>query len=269
MTALTDAPAITDHALARGVLCRALKLGFDRPGNALLEAFFSRQGRHALRLASRSLEGGRSLNPQDSKTPTLGSTVERTCTSEAPGLEQLNNAYERLFGHTLRGRVCPYECEYGRQALLMRTNELADLGGFYAAFGLRSSAMRHERHDHIACEFEFLEVLSRKECWAIEHGDAELAEVTLTAVGTFLSRHLARFGRAFARSLQETELHGFYNGLGRLCEGFLLVECDRLGIAVGPEVLELRSTEPDSVPMACGSEDEDLVQIGRGSEDAS
>ncbi|MFQ5525432.1 MAG: molecular chaperone [Thermoanaerobaculia bacterium] len=256
MTTLAEAPRATDRALARAVLGRALKLGFDRPGDALLEAFFSRQGRQALRVAARNLDG--------EQNGRLEAALESVCASRSPGLDPLNEAYERLFGHTLRGRVCPYECEYGRQALLMRSNELADLGGFYAAFGLRSSDTRHERHDHIACEFEFLEFLSRKECWAIEQGDTEMAEVTLSAVGSFLTRHLARFGRAFARSLRDTETLPFYNTLGRLCEVFLLVECARLGVAVGPKVLTLRSTEPDKVPMACGSESDDLVQIGRG-----
>ncbi len=257
MTIPIDTPTVYTGALARGVLCRALKLGFDNPGEALLEAFFSADGRDAQRSAARHLESG---PPQG-----LTDAVERACSSKTLGLEPLTRAYARLFGHTLRGQVCPYECEYGRQALLMRSNELADLGGFYAAFGLRSSETRHERHDHVACEFEFLEFLSRKECWAIEHDDIEMAEVTAKAVGTFLDRHLARFGRAFARSVQQADPQGFYGGLGGLCEAFLLAECARLGVSIGPAVLELRSSEADNMPMACGSSDasqDELVHIG-------
>jgi TorA maturation chaperone TorD len=249
-----DVSNAMDRVLARAVLCRALKLGFDQPTNTLLQALFSDDGREALRLAALSLEGRESR--------ALSAVVERLGALAVPELEQLRYSHERLFGHTLRGRVCPYECEYGRQALLLRAQELADLGGFYAAFGLRSAATRHERPDHVACQFEFVEFLSRKEFWAIENDDAEMADLTLKALAEFLRQHLARFGRAFARSLQDAEPRGFYGMLGEFCEAFLLVECGRLGVPIGPEILELRTSGDDDVPMACGSDD--LVELGSG-----
>ncbi len=246
----------TDRLLARGVLYRALKLGLDRPSKATVGTFFDVEGRAALRQACRSLEEGR--------PGPLGAAVDRLCALADPGLGEIRLSHERLFGHTLRGRVCPYECEYGHRALLQQAQELADLSGSYAAFGLRASGTRHERADHIACQFEFLEFLVRKECWAQAHGDDEMAEVTRSAARTFLGDHLARFGRAFARSLQEAARDELYGALGGLCEALLRVECERLDLPLGPDVLELRSTEPDGVPMACGSGDDELVQLGGG-----
>ncbi|MFQ5349081.1 MAG: molecular chaperone [Thermoanaerobaculia bacterium] len=244
----------TDRLLARGVLFRALKLGLDRPGEATCRALFGKEGRETLSRAARSLDEG--------VPGPLGAAVDRLCSLAEPGLDELQLAHERLFGHTLRGRVCPYECEYGHRALLQQAQELADLSGYYAAFGLRASETRHERPDHIACQFEFLEFLVRKECWALAHADAEMAEVTRSAARLFLGDHLARFGRAFARSLQKASPDDLYGSLGALCEALLRVECERLDLELGPQVLELRSTEPDGVPMACGSGDDQLVQLG-------
>jgi TorA maturation chaperone TorD len=254
VTAAADA---TDRLLARGVLYRALKLGLDRPAEATVRLFFDGEGRQVLSQAAWSLEEG--------QPGPLGAAVDRLCALAEPGLDELRLAHERLFGHTLRGRVCPYECEYGHRALLQQAQELADLSGFYAAFGLRASETRHERADHIACQFEFLEFLVRKECWALARGDAEMAEVTASAARFFLGDHLARFGRAFAHSLQEAAPDDLYGVLGGLCEALLRFECGRLDLPLGPEVLGLCSTEPDGVPMACGSDGaEELVQLGSG-----
>ncbi|MCP4204564.1 MAG: hypothetical protein GY769_21860 [bacterium] len=252
----TDVATARDELLARGVLYRALKLGLDRPTQETHRAFFDNERRQALRLAARWLEHGR--------PGALAAAVDLLYRDAPPQLEQLERSYEHLFGHTLRGRVCPYECEYGRRAMLQQAHELADLAGFYAAFGLKASETRHERPDHVACQFEFLEFLVRKEDWALENGDAEMAQITREAGKKFLRDHLSRFGRAFAHTLEEAAPGEFYGSLGGLCQALLRFDCERLELALGPKVLELASTAPDHVPMACGSAgSDDLVQLGQ------
>lgn len=242
--------AAIDHALARGVVANFLSRllapseagpgrtpGVRHGGRAALEAAASlldRAGDERLRRAAAALVAD--------LPPTPGS-------------------HERLFGHTLRGAVCPYESEYGKRALIQQAHELADLAGFYEAFGLRMPEGRRERVDHVACELEFLGFLSCKEAWALEAGEAELVEITRNAIGQFLGEHLGRFGRAFAVSLQTADPRGTYGRAGELCEAFLEVECERFRVPLGPALLELRSAREDAVPMACGS-GEDLVQIG-------
>lgn len=255
---LMNEPAVSDQLLARAVVYRALGIGLDQPTQATHAGFCA--GRAALQLAARTLE-------EEVDGP-LFAAVERLLGLAPPGHEALRRSHERLFGHTLRGRVCPYECEYDSRAMLQQAHDLADLAGFYAAFGLCTGEGRHERPDHVACEVEFLEFLVRKECWALEHGDGEMAGTTRAAARMFLGDHLARFGRAFAGALQEAEPDGFYGALGELCETFLRLECERLDLPLGPKVLELCSTEPDGVPMACGSagsgNSDELVQLGGG-----
>ncbi len=182
----------------------------------------------------------------------------RAVTGAPPPAE---DAAERLFGHTLRGAVCPYESEYGNRALIQQAHELADLAGFYEAFGLRVASARPERPDHVACELEFFGFLSRKEAWALEASDSEMLEITRLAAGKFLREHLGRFGRAFAVSLRTADAGGYYERVGELCEIFLAGECEHCGVPLGPSMMELRPAVQDEVPMACGS-GEDLVQIG-------
>jgi TorA maturation chaperone TorD len=244
--------ALVDDTLACGVLCRALKLGFEPPEQSSLDSIFSAAGKEALKKAAARLETDLS--------GALSDVVERFCALPKPWAEDLRQTFERLFGHTLRGRVCPYECEYGRHPLLQQAHQLADLGGFYEAFGLRPASDHGERVDHIACELEFLEFLSVKEVLALQLEDREGWQITHEAARRFLREHLARFGRAFARNLREEASPGFYLLLAELCEVFLGVECERLEVPLGPELLALRPEEAEDAPMACGSEG--VVQIG-------
>ena len=156
-------------------------------------------------------------------------------------LGALEQSYNRLFGHTLRGVVCPYETEYGRAHPFQQAQELADLAGFYAAFGLKPSEEPNGRVDHIAHELEFLEFLSCKEAYAIENHEDEMLGITREALGRFLGEHVGHFGRAFGLHLQEADDGGFYGDLGGLLAAFLSSECKRQGVPVGPKLLELRS----------------------------
>ena len=252
MTNATIESVSVDNALACGVLCRTLKLGFQPPDQLGLDSIFSVDGKQALKQAAALLDADRE--------GALSDVVERLCVLPKPWAEDLRQTYERLFGHTLRGRVCPYECEYGRNPLLQQAHQLADLAGFYAAFGLRPAGDHGERVDHVACEIEFLEFLSVKEVVALQLEERDGWQITSDAGRQFLREHLARFGRAFARNLQAEAPPGFYLMLAELCEVFLSVACDRLGVPLGPELLALRPEEDEEVPMACGSEG--VVQIG-------
>jgi TorA maturation chaperone TorD len=188
-----SAAATVDRALARAVLARALKLAFRRPTEQSAEALFTRAGGEALLEAALVLEDG-SRGPLFRAAEALGAGPH-------PGLPELEARFDRVFGHTLRGSVVPYETEYGGDALFRQGQEMADLAGFYRAFGLRPGDGHTERLDHAGVEFEFLEILSLKEVYAIERGEAVMLEVTRDAVASFLSHHLGRFGCALGEAL--------------------------------------------------------------------
>lgn len=248
----------TDQALARSVLCRALQLGLALPSTSSLAALFGPRERDAILGAAALLGAGPETD--------LAAAVEALVDGPAPALEEIRKTHDLLFGHTLRGRVCPYETEYGAGVLFQQAQELADISGYYLAFGLRLPDGLPERPDHAACEIEFYQFLALKETYAMEGGEVEMLELTRKAGALFLRDHLGRFGRAFGARLAGEDAGGFYGRLGAALSAFLAGECRRLGVSAGPELMELRSTEDDAVPMACGAEPsesrDDLVQIG-------
>ena len=175
-------------------------------------------------------------------------------------LEQWLTAHGQMFGHTVKGVVCPYESEYGQSGLFEQPRRLSKIMGFYSAFGLTTRELERERPDHISCQLEFMDILSRKEAVALELKDHEMWDETRKAVGLFLKDHVGRFGLAFARLLREEDAAGFYGRLADVLFDFLAMECQRVGVPRGSEVLRPRPAEEDGVPMACGDQS-DLVQL--------
>jgi len=239
-------PKAIDIALARAVVCRTLRMGFHTPNEEIVRSLSSPESMQALRGAALLLDRG------------LAAAASLFSREKVPPLTDLEQDYNRLFGHTLRGKVCPYGTEYGKAHSFQQAHILSDLAGFYLAFGLRPAAAVNERVDHIAYQLEFLEFLSRKEAFALEQGEQEMLEVTRHALKKLLREHLGRFGRAVGSRLQQEDRDGFYGRLGSLCSLFLRTECERQGVPVGSEVLELLSSEEERVPMACGTGDEEL-----------
>jgi DMSO reductase family type II enzyme chaperone len=233
-----------ERTLCRSGLWEALALGFAPPAEDTLTRLVAPTGSAALAALAAALDeaDGTDVAPR----------VAALAIAAAPTLDRLRLDYTRLFGHTARGLVPPYETEYGDDSLFAPQREMSDLGACFRAFGLRVDARAHERPDHVACECEFLLVLARKEARAQALGDQPMSEATRDAVRVFLRDHLGRWAPAFGASLAQADPGGFYGALGRLLTAFVGAECGRVGVSAGPEFLRLRSTAPDETPMACG-----------------
>jgi putative dimethyl sulfoxide reductase chaperone len=250
---MSEISAELDHALARSVICRVLAAALQRPARDTLDDLAAPRSVEALLHAALVLDGG--------LAGPIHEAAAACAAAPSGSLQEIDALHASLLGHTLRGRICPYETEYGGRHVFGQAQELADIAGFYLAFGLMPAGMEAGRPDHIAVEIEFMAFLSLKEAHAIERRDEEMLAVTRGAMRRFLREHVGRFGRAFASSLIREDPTGFYGRTGRLCATVLTFECGRQGVPIGPETLEVRPEEPDDVPMACGSS-ADLVQIG-------
>lgn len=232
-----------DEALARAVVYHFLAVGFQPPG----AGSFGEQGFGRVAEALRLLAG-------DRRSP-LAAVADRVAALEPPSVETVENGYARLFGHTARGLVCACETEYGSARAFQQPQQLADLAGTYLAFGLRPA--HAFRVDHIACECEFMDFLSRKEAVLLSAGesgtpDDETLDVTRRAAREFLRDHLGRFGRAFATRLVQEAPDPYFATLGHVLLAWLDAECARFDIDPGP--IELPLCPPvEEVEAACGT----------------
>lgn len=254
-----------DDALARAVVYRALSIGFQTPTAERLRQVGAHGRFRALTTALYYLgpPGGHTL---------LAPAAARLEALVVPGVEALAARFWHLFGHTTRGLICACETEYGPDNGFHQPQQLADISGYYLAFGLRPAAAADARADHIACECEFMDFLSRKEAiWLGQppEGDAEeTLEVTRQAARWFLRDHLGRFGRAFAARVAAEDDRGYFGALGHVLLAFVDAECARAGVEAGPLDLVVRPESIDEAPMACGRASEpgtasDLIQIQR------
>jgi TorA maturation chaperone TorD len=163
-------------------------------------------------------------------------------------------AYLRIFGHTVKGDCPPHELEYGslHADKLYQPHLLADIAGFYRAFGLELTPEATDRVDHIALEAEFYAVLCAKEAYARVHGLPELDQC-LDAQKKFLRDHLARWTPAFSRRVERHTTEEFYQHAARLLRETVLAECARHGVRPGNDDVQLRPVDELTDPCgACG-----------------
>ncbi len=152
----------------------------------------------------------------------------------ALGLEELQTAHARLFGHTLRAAVVPYETEWDPAAgQILQAHLLADLAAFYRAFGLELAPCG-ERVDHLSVELSFLQFLAVKEALAAERGQGELADVARDAERRFLAEHIGRWVPGLCRKLAMLDAQGFHGCAAEFLEQLLASESRRLDARAAP-----------------------------------
>jgi TorA maturation chaperone TorD len=249
-----------DLALCRSAMYEALALGFRPPTAETVKRLILDYHNRALAEIAAMMVETDSPSQREVELPRRIRQLNECF--DARNLESLERSYFFLFGHTAQPKVPPYETEYGEEALFQQPQELADISGFVSVFGLKLN--NPERIDHISCECEFLCFLNRKEAHALEANNAEMLEETRRAQRLFLKDHLGRFVPAFAKMLNRENPKGFYGALGNFCYDFIRMECARINVSLGSELLRLRPTDLMDGCFTCGS-GEELIQITRSS----
>lgn len=166
-------------------------------------------------------------------------------------LDAARSEYLALFDHG--PERCPiHETEYGRMRGVAKGNDLADISGFYKAFGVElTEDEQREMPDHFAVELEFYAVLLAKQAYLMEAGAQEGVEIVEDARRKFLTAHLGAFAKALAAQpvLARSEL---YSAAFELCHALVVEECSQLGISPAPlDGIELGA---EAEPMCCGAD---------------
>ncbi|MBI2060938.1 MAG: molecular chaperone TorD family protein [Nitrospirae bacterium] len=159
--------------------------------------------------------------------PLVGSVEVERLTGELADLpaEAGNSrvdAHARLFGFGGAGEISLYETEHVGQEIFRKSRDLADITGFYRAFGMEINSSDRERVDHLSVEAEFLSWLCAKQAVALFDGMIEEAGVCREAEARFLKDHFLRWVPGLAARIAGRS-DGFYRTLSLLTVAFLSV----------------------------------------------
>lgn len=163
--------------------------------------------------------------------------------------------HQRVFGLLAGKTAPPYETEYCRSALTFyRAQQLADIAGFYGAFGLEPNQALPERQDHISLELEFMARLIHKELFAEAAGEPALkekAQLCREAQQKFFEAHLAWWAPAFAELLRRESSEGLYATVADALASFIASERAFLGIQPPRDLAEPKSEPETEVANQC------------------
>ena len=175
--------------------------------------------------------------------PSLGQMLARL----VDGVAVLQADYLRCFD-VGKERVPIYETEYGRMRGLSKGKDLADVLGFYEAFGFALADERAgEMPDHLAIELEFYALLLYKQSCLVD--DAAGWEIVEDARQKFLRDHLGGFVAALAsRPMVSTD--PVYGPVTRWCADLVAEECRLAGVVPAP--LDFFASDDASEPANCG-----------------
>lgn len=218
------------RALARSKVYQFLSLGFLYPDSPTLEALADSlpQVELALRLLD-DLETRESLN---------------ALLVSAWGPSAWQEEYLRVFGQAISKECPPYETEYDQAHIFQKAQALADIAGFYTAFGLQLSSTFKDRPDHLSTELEFMHFLTLKELHALAGGQPQdRIEMCRDAQRKFLGDHLYPWVPEFVTRLKEKAGPGTYRLWGQLATAFLSAEMGLLGLKNSVQVAGLNNDE--------------------------
>lgn len=132
-------------------------------------------------------------------------------------LLDLQGRHNTLFATQLTAPA--FETAYELDKTARRSVELADIQGFYHAFGVDVTAPI--RPDSLVAELEFLGILLAKKQYAEEKADREGQAICQDAYEAFLMDHPGRWFAVFAEGLEAATEEPFYQHMGRLLVAFL------------------------------------------------
>lgn len=140
----------------------------------------------------------------------------------AASAEQLALEHDRLFRAK---EIWLYSAEHVAENEFQRAQLLADVMGFYRAFGVEPSS---DRPDALACEFEFMHYLVYKRVYALESATladaAAKAALCFDAQQKFFAEHLYPAAKKVASAISAQSENAFYRQIAAELLEFLEAE---------------------------------------------
>jgi nitrate reductase assembly molybdenum cofactor insertion protein NarJ len=233
----------TGAALVRSQLYRLLALLFRYPAAEDLEALCALS-------AGLGGETGAAVGPE-----VRAALAAVAGAAAATGLAEAQEGHVRVFGHVTLPDCPLYEtaCDLGDP--FAQAQALADLAGFYRAFGLDMAPAAGERADHLSVELEFMHYLAYREAFAQVHHGADALATIRDGERRFLHGHLGRWAPVVARAVA-ARAQGLLGAAGRLL--LAVVERDCAAFDARPAPVLLEGAAPGAALVAAEPDDDEM-----------
>jgi len=206
----------------------------------------------------------RLLSPPTPQTSMLSLADFETLVSQAQLPQSLTNRYRYVWRQLQIVALTDWQAEYVRLfegAPLCPINEtgfirrdkghiLADIMGFYQAFGLKLDEHAHEKADHVVCELEFVALLLVLLAHAQRQQTQQAIQVTSEAFSSFSFDHLGDWLIPFCQRLTRVSSLALYVQLAELLEQLwsAIGRCHQLPLPEPAETI----FEAAGTPYECG-----------------
>ncbi|GBD22737.1 Chaperone protein TorD [bacterium HR29] len=160
----------------------------------------------------------------------------------------LRTHYIETFTHTTNPDCPAYETAYLCRDTFQQTHRMAELCGFYRAWGVQAQRSG-SRPDEIGTELEFMGLLAAKEWLALHERDPEREAIAAEAQRLFFREHLGRWAPSFARRLVRCAPVGsFYALAGAALQTWLAEDAAHLGADISAAADEVTVDQLASEP---------------------
>lgn len=238
---MVQAPTIHDEvqeAIARGAIYMLVAHALAYPSNQRLAGL-----RDGLAPSLRGIETGDT--PLDEA---IAAFLPQLGTSNA----DLRSAHVQQFT-LVTSPDCPaHETAYSERDAFRQAQQMADIAGFYRAWGFDIGGAERERPDQICAELEFMALLARKEAQALERGLNDPLAECRRSQALFLSEHLGCWGASLGRRIAGQGASPFYEAAGHLLATWIEIDLRRLGVEPSRLLDEPLPQAPPESDEDCG-----------------
>lgn len=266
--AIKDSPAV-ERALGRSKLYLLVSWSLLYPEddeflNYLQSGEFVEDGRSAVEGLSAALAGMGGEKARQKLAALLKhlSAIEQWVSTECTHwtLSDLQAEHRRVFSNVITLDCPPYETLFGNDHVFGQAHMMADIAGFYKAFGLELSRDIHERLDHLSVELEFMHFLAYKESYARCHDGAEKTQIVVDAQKKFVKEHLGRWVPLFSRMLMKKADTGFFRYMAEFTADCVEFDVAYLGVNPQPysetDYRPATFNAPEGQSYECGAQDQ-------------
>ena len=255
-----DSEITLERTAARETVYRLLSALFTEPQSErfrlLYDPEFQQLSQHAIDcLREHAIDGGfgeLGKGEGDPKEIALDPVLMTLPPSSGEAME----GYATVFGFTMAKDCPPYSVEYcANSDAFYRSQRLADIAGFYKAFGLERSESYKDREDHAVYLFEFMAfLLAKQNDLEAEGGPKEQREVVANGIARFFEDHCGWWLPAFAfRVANKPGVTDFYRAVAGLLSQFTAWERSFLRLPPNYECPEpnVKGFEPEGDCFSC------------------